>query len=171
MLCTGHRLAALIFYVYSETSYTKHCGCRYTVTADLGQAHLVLGKLTKSNGLTDAEATAVREIFPSAKLEDYVVYSRVLISGVLYTSTSYKRHTATNDHTLCLKQRLQKLFGSALKYLSFCTHNCTACSIFCTHVVIVHSHSILPCVISTDTITRATAQHIHCICSQPRLVI
>lgn len=137
--------------------------CRYSVTADLGQAHLVLGKLTKSSGLMAAEVSVVQETFPSAKLEDSIVYSRVLISGVMYTSTSYKRSTTTNDHTLCLKQERQKLFGSALKYLSFCTHSCTACSKFCTHVVIINNHPIVPSLISTDTITGATAQHIHCI--------
>ena len=142
-------------------------GYRYTVTADIGQAHLVLGKLATSNELVEAEATAVRDAFPCANLEDCIVYSRILISGVMHTSTSYKRSTTTNDHTVCLKQGQQKLFGSALKYLSFCTSNCAKCSTFCTHVIIVNNYSVIPYLISSDTITGATAQHIHCI-SHPR---
>ena len=134
---------------------------RYTVTADVGQGHLVLGKLATSNELVEAETTAVRDAFPGANLEDCIVYGRILISGVMYTSTSYKRSTSTNDHTVCLKQGQQKLFGSALKYLSFCAYNCTKCPTFCNHVIIVNNYSVIPYLISSDTITGATAQHIH----------
>lgn len=101
----------------------------------------------------------------SAKLEECIVYNHVLISEVMYMTTSYKHPTTTNDHTVCLKQmkqKQQKSFGSALKQLSFCT-DCTFCSALCTHVVVVNIHPILPCQISTDTITGATAQHINCI--------
>ena len=138
-------------------------GYRYTITADVGQAHLVLGKVATSKELVEAETTAVRDAFPYANLETCSVYGRILIPGVMYTSTSYKRSTTTNDHTICLKVGEQKLFGSAVKYLSLCTYNCTKCSKYCTHVIIVKTYSVIPFLISSDTITGATAQHIHCI--------
>ena len=138
-------------------------GSRYAITSDIGQGHLVLGKLVNSNELVEAEATAVCDAFPRANLANCVLYSRVLISGIIYTSTSYKRSTTTNDHTVCLKEGQQKLFGSALKYLSFCNYNCTKCPTFCTHVIVVNTYSVSPYCISNDTITGATAQHINCI--------
>ena len=38
-------------------------GYRYTVSNDIGQAHLVLGKVPTSNELVEAEATAICDAF------------------------------------------------------------------------------------------------------------
>ena len=98
---------------------------RYTVTADVGQGHLVLGKLATSKELVEAEAKAVRDAFPCGNLEDCIVYSRILISGVMYTSTSYKRSTSTNDHTCPLEARTAEVVWvrtevSQFLYLQLC---------------------------------------------------
>ena len=84
-------------------------GCRYRVTANAGQGHLVLEKTSKLSELEDAEVVAIRGTFPSANLKDCIVYNRVLISGVMYTSTSYKRPITTIDHIVCWKDRRNHL--------------------------------------------------------------
>ena len=100
-------------------------GYRYAITFDVRQGHLVLGKVVNSNELVEARATVVCDAFTSANLANSVLYSRILISGIIYTSTLYKRFTTTNDHIVRLKEGQQKLFESALKYVNFCKYNCT----------------------------------------------
>lgn len=62
----------------------------------------------------------------------------IVISGSLYTSTSYKRSTTKCDYLLCLGAT--KTIGSAQKYISFCLNDCS-CSVYCHHVVIVKLHN------------------------------
>lgn len=102
-------------------------------------------------------------ILPDANLDHSRVYYRVMIDGVLYTSTSYQRHTKTNDHVLCFTEGEETLIGSARKYLSMCSTSCTTCSSPCNHVVIAELFPVHPCPLITDTITGATARHILCV--------
>lgn len=127
--------------------------CRYRITSDLGQGHLVLGKLVfSSNGLTDLEATAIQNTFPTANLNRCIIYNRALINGTLYASTSYKRSTSKCDYLLCVVNNagISKTVGSAIKYVSFCLDACS-CSKYCQHIVIVKVHT-----------SNSTARYIHC---------
>ena len=134
---------------------------RYSVTVDAGNGHLILGKISRGCDLSDVEEAAVFKQFPSANLKDCMVYNRILISGVIYTATSYRRSSTTNDHLVCIKHGSNKAIGSAVKYLSFCTKECLSCSKCCYHIILVDIHHILQSNLSTDTITKATARHVH----------
>lgn len=91
------------------------------------------------------------------------LYHRVIISGILYTSSAYTRSKIKNDSVLCFKKEGQKHFGRAKSYVSFCTNECLGCTEPCKHMVIVTAYGILPVNIGTDEITGATAQHVHCV--------
>ena len=96
-----------------------------------GQDHLVLGKVSKTTQLCDAEVTKVHQLCPAATLEDALIYHNVWLSGVVYTYLSHW-HRFTNDYTLLLKDSTN---GKAVKYLSICSFSCTT---FDTHRVLVH---------------------------------
>lgn len=132
--------------------------CRYSITVNAGQGHLVLGRVTEPSEVTDPELMEVRKLCPSAMLEGALVYHRVMVSGVVYSNESYRRSATTNDYTLCLQDGTQKTIGTALKYMSFCSKDCKSCTAFCQHVVLVNLH---------DIITH-TARHIHSIANHAR---
>lgn len=114
------------------------CAYRYSVTANAGQGHLVLGKVSQPTQLSNAEVTAVHQLCPSATLEGALtyIYNRVLVSGVVYTNLSY-RQSSTNDYTLLLKDGT---IAKAVKYLSFCSSSCKTPD---THLVLVYPHKLL----------------------------
>ena len=123
--------------------------CRYSVTLDAGQGHLLLGKVSGSTELSDGEVAAVKHLCPSATLEGALVYFRVLVSGVVYTNQSY-RQSSTNDYTLAFNDNT---IGKAVKYLSLCSSSCMRT--YTAHIVLVnvcqihsntrHIHRILDC--------------------------
>lgn len=134
---------------------------RYCVTLDFGRIS-VIGKTFSSSCLLPEEVAAVIHHLPSSKLDDAVVYNRVLCHGVFYTSRAYERQVKQNDHILCFKAgSSQKEFGDATHYVSTCTANCT-CSKPCQHLVVVNRLNInQQCNLSRDSVTGATAQHVH----------
>ena len=132
--------------------------CRYSITVNAGEGHLVLGRVAQTSELTDPEQVEIHKLCPSAVLKNALVYHRVMVSGVVYTNESYRRSATTNDYTLCFQDGTQKTIGTALKYLSFCSNNCKSCIAFCQHVVLVNLH---------DIITH-TARHIHSITNHTR---
>ena len=136
--------------------------CRYQVTSSMGHGHLILGKLSNSTALTSEEIASIQLAFPGANLDQGTVYHRMMIDGVLYTSTNYQRHTTTNDYVLCFSKANEKHFGFARKYFSMCNTTCT-CSSPCIHIVIVDSLKVRPCRFVMDTVAGATARHIHSI--------
>ena len=53
-----------------------------------------------------------------------ILYGRVLLSGVLYTSALYHRSEVTNDSVVCLRSAE---IGTIQKFLSCCKKGCTEC--------------------------------------------
>lgn len=76
--------------------------CRYSITADIGDGHLVLGRKFSFSHLKEDDISAVLSIYPTADLLGCIVYQRLLISGVLYTSAAYSRSQIKCDYLLCV---------------------------------------------------------------------
>ena len=129
----------------------------------MGDGHLVLGKILDESMLTTSDLEAIQEICSSINQSTVKLYHRVLISGTVYTTSSYMRSKFRKDDILCLKRNDQKYFGSAKQYISFCASNCTECLKPCQHVAIVSHFIEIPTNISTDNLTGATLKHIHCV--------
>ena len=112
----------------------------------------------KSNVLNQQELAKLMESYPSfSSTSKCVVYSRVLLSGVLYSSASYKRSGVTDDSVVCLEHGE---IGTVQSYVSFCKEVCSCNpSKFCTHVIIVCLHPHQPIGID-DQATGATAKHV-----------
>jgi hypothetical protein len=143
--------------------------CRYKVTADLGQGHLVLGKLSSSADLTMEEIASVKQLLQEANLKKGTLYHRVMINGIVYTSTNYHQFTkAMNDHIFTIVEGNVKFVASAQKYVSVCKVDCVNCSSPCQHIMIVKVLPILEYQIITETITGTTTQHHHRICQDSR---
>ena len=139
--------------------------CRYKVTATLQGGHLVVGRLSNFTDLNDEEIELIQGALPDAKLDHCIVYYRVLVNGVIYTSSCYQRHTTTNDYVLCVGNKDELSFGYARKYLSTCKTTCTSCCSPCNNIVIVDMFQVVPCDFVTDTSSGATARHIHSVAS------
>lgn len=139
------------------TQYT----CRYHVTANLGQGHLVLGKVCSTAELTADEEAAIADVLSEANIKQGKLYHRVLINRVLYTSSSYHRCLSATDNVFCFVEGAMKFIGCAQKYVSVCSMNCNDCSAPCHHFAIVESLQILECQIVTDTISGSTTEHHH----------
>ena len=131
----------------------------------MGCGHSALGKLSKSDQLSDNEVAAVYDSFPFANLSGAIVCSRVLLAGIVYSSADYVRAVRTNDYTLAFQtgDQKSKSFGFAKKYISFCRVDCSSCTQFCHHAVIVASHQLHDIQLGCDSITGATARQIHVI--------
>ena len=108
---------------------------------DVGQGHLVLGKVARE--LSAEETALIKQLHPSADLDNAVTYNRVLLSGVVYTCSLYRRGTTTNDSVICFMDGSGMTIGMAEKYVSFCSTTCRNCKNQCTHVVVVKHHSII----------------------------
>lgn len=81
--------------------------CRYSVTCNASQKHLVLGKLTS---LTQDQTSAILSLNSNAVLENVLVYDQLLLSVILYT-------TSTKDSIICFNDSIY----SEVKFISFCT--------------------------------------------------
>ena len=123
----------------------------------------MIGKTQNSTHLSDEEVTSIKVKLPHVDLDSSIIYNRVMVNGVIYSSTSYHRQNVTNDHVFCFRDRENKCIGSARKYLSVCNINCTSCSLPCSNLVIADVLKILPAQFIVDTISGATARHIHCV--------
>lgn len=124
-------------------------GQRYSITSDLGQSHLVLGKISNLSSLLPDELAL---LLSNCAIQQSTakVYHRVLISGILHTTTSYLRSKVKSDCVLCFRQNGERIFGNAKHYLSYCTTSCTDCMKPCMHSVIVMCYQILPLDFRTD---------------------
>ena len=122
---------------------------------NLGPDQLVIGKIYKSTDLSGEELAIISERFPSINLSRCISYNRLLISGVLYTSTSYTLATTKCDYLISFKVGSSRAIASVEKYLSFCYESCQKCSDFsyCQHIVLAKHHRIL----------HTIGHHIHCI--------
>ena len=131
---------------------------RYSITCELNQGHLVLGKVTNISVVPSTEKALLEEYdidYSTAKC-----YHRTLVSGVLYTSASYKRSQVKNDSILYFRRNNHPVFGIAQHYISFCNTSCTRCTRLCKSLVIMLVYNILPDKIDTDRLTGATAVQI-----------
>lgn len=111
--------------------------CRYSVTCDLGQSHHVLGKISSLPSLPSDELLALDHEQLNIQQSSAILYHRMIIAGILYTTASYKRSKVKADRVLCLKRNEQKFFGVAKHYASFCTTDCNGCLKPCKHIVFV----------------------------------
>ena len=156
----GHKYANL----HSNMGYLKISFIRrYSVTCDLGQGHLILGKITEPSLLTSVDLVAIQGICSSFNQQTAKLYHRVLISGMVYTTSNYVRSKIRKDNILCFNRNGQKIFGSAKQYVSFCTNQCTQCLQPCQHIVLINIFAEIQTNISEDTLTGATAKQVHCV--------
>ena len=131
---------------------------RYKITADVGERHKVLGKIMKYSVLTTTELDKLTSDVPDVDMSKCVVYGRVLISGVVYTSAIYHRSEVTNDSIV----RLQSAeVGTIQKFVSCCKKDCTSCgeNTYCDHYIIASIHPSFPFGLADQT-AESTAQHI-----------
>ena len=136
-----------------------HANYRYNIAANLGQDHFIIGKnIVDSAALSDDEISLIRSAVPNADFNRCVEYYRLLKDGVIFTSTSYQRQTATYDHVLYFSGAE---IGFAVKYFSVCCIDCLSCPSPCNHLVIAEVLHTQPCRFTSDIVSGATAQHIH----------
>ena len=136
---------------------------RYSVTCDLGQGHLILGKIIEPSVLTSVDLVAIQGICSNLDQQTAKIYHRALISGIVYTTANYARSKVRKDNILCFDRSGQKIFGNAQQYVSFCTNQCTQCPQPCKHVVLIHQFTEIQTNISDDTLTGATGKQVHCV--------
>ena len=129
---------------------------RYSITRDLNQSHLVLGKMGNLTSLQPDELA----ILSGYDMEQSTakIYHRVLISGILYTTSSYLRAKVKSDCVLSFKRNGEWTFGIVKHYLSFCNTTCADCMKPCKHCVIITPYKILPLGFRPDG---TTIEHIH----------
>ena len=106
--------------------------------------------------LTENELHKLTDL-PSIDIGKSTVYSRVILSGVLYSSALYHRSETTNDSVISIRRIGTTEIGTIQKFISCCTKDCTSCGVqsFCRHFTIVSTNQIHP----FDQ-TSETAQHI-----------
>ena len=133
---------------------------RYSVTCDLGEGHLALGKVSNSSILS-GEVTAIQE-FVHIHLTTARVYHRLLKSGTVYSTSMYARSKIRCDSIFCFKRDGCKEFGIAKHYVSFCTVCCISGvgSHPCQHIDVVTPFEEINW---QNDIIEATARHIHCV--------
>ena len=76
--------------------------CRYSITEAIGKSHLILGKISEPSVLTPDDIAAIQERTSFCQ-QTAKLYHRVIISGTMYTSSSYTRPKITNDSILSFK--------------------------------------------------------------------
>ena len=133
--------------------------CRYAITSNLGCNHLIVGKKLDHNSLSEQDVIAIKQLLPNADIKKAIVYNRVLISGIIYTTTAYNKSTLRNDSIVCLCEDNERIFGIAKQYVSFANED----SVSDEHVVLIYGLEILSDSIGTDVITGATARHLRCV--------
>ena len=87
--------------------------CRYTITDDAGNGHLVLGKSGKYEQLSSEEKEALSHVFSDDGCS-VIVYHRLLLHGVVYTNSSYKQSSTSN----CTLAFVDDKIEMAMKYVS-----------------------------------------------------
>ena len=114
--------------------------------------------MKSSNVLTGEELAKLTECVNVGKC---AVYSRLMLSGVLYSSAQYNRSGITNDSIISLTQYGKTMIGTTQKFVSCCNNDCVSCtaSTYCSHFVVVATHPTFPFGI-TDEATNSTAQHV-----------
>ena len=128
----------------------------------------MIGKTLTSSDFTNEEVTLIELKQPDVKLDSSIVYYRLVLNGVMYSSTSYRRQSITNDSVLYFCDGESKYIGSARKYLSVCKTDCTSCCSPCSNLIIADTFEIIPVDFIEDTISGASARQIHCINDQSR---
>ena len=89
------------------------------------------------------------------------LYHRIMINGVLYTSSGHHRSLNASDNVFCFVDDGGKLVGCVLKFVSICKSDCTDCFLPCQHMAIVESPEVCESHIVTNTISGATTKHHH----------
>ena len=123
-LDTGHRYyVTLLQCMWHRQPYMPLY--RYKITADVGEGHKLLGKVMKYSVLTTTELDKLPSNVPDVDVSKCIVYGRVLLSGVVYTSSIYHRSEVTNDSMVRLKSTE---IGTIQKFMSCCRKDCTSCN-------------------------------------------
>ena len=60
----------------------------------------MIGKTLTSSDFTNEEVTLIELKQPDVKLDSSIVYYRLVLNGVMYSSTSYRRQSCT-PNSLC----------------------------------------------------------------------
>ncbi len=89
------------------------------------------------------------------------VHARLLVSGVLYSSSLYTRSGITDDSVVTFLFKGKLTVGVIRKFVSCCDESCNGCAdaTFCSHYMVVDTYPILPFGIE-DSITNAEATHV-----------
>ncbi len=135
----------VVYCIFSINFYHHfQCFYRYHVSLELCSGHLVVGKYNSFSRLAADEITSIRNLLPLAVFNPKtVVYDRVLINGIMYSTINYLRLANSSDHIFSLVAEEQTLIGSARKFVSLCDSSCVSCLQPCKHIVIVESLPLL----------------------------
>lgn len=133
---------------------------KYHIAGKLVDKIFIVGKMNHSSmELQSDEVGAVIDTYRNADFEGSVVHKRLLIHGVLFSSTLYQRQSSTScDYVMCFDDGQ---IGFVTKYMSFCLTDCS-CSSGCTHIAIAQVFLSAPHHLINDPLTGATAMHVHC---------
>lgn len=82
MLTTGHRYVTLEQYLWYRLAFKS---CRYKITEDIGEGHKVLGKVMQCSLFSTNEVDKLQSYMADMDVRKCAVYSRVILSEVLYT--------------------------------------------------------------------------------------
>ena len=95
----------------------------------------------------------------------YASLYRVLVSGQVFSSIGYGHGTKTNDYTLCYAEspNSTRMYGLAVKYVSYCTKQCPPNHSYCHHSILIRPlHPVSePFVINEEAGT--SARHIQAV--------
>ena len=77
------------------------------------------------------------------QLGSALAYGRLLLNGIIYTNSNYRPDALKCDAMICFSGNF---IGEALKFVSYCTSNCTCFGNDqkCHHVVIVRQLMTMP---------------------------
>jgi hypothetical protein len=102
----------------------------------------VLGKVMQCSLLSTSDLDKLKSYVTDMDDNKCVVYGRVVLLGVLYTSGLYHRSEVTNDSVVRLRTAE---IGTVQKFVSCCQSGCTcSANAFCGHYIIVSVHPSLP---------------------------
>lgn len=100
----------------------------------------MLGKVNKKDPVSADMAAVVLRLQPNAQFNGALSYNRLLLNGIVYSSSSYKRTSCTDDSILIFED---DSVGQATAYISCSGRNCddVSCTEKCYHIVVVNLYN------------------------------
>lgn len=135
---------------------------RFSVAGKLVDDIFVIGQKIPQSvvQLSEDDKQAIVSAYPNAKFDRLMMmHKRLLIHGVLFSSLEYQRQMTTCDYVMIFND---DHVGFITKYLSFCTVDCSSCSLPCQHVAVTKVFQSIQRKLIDDQLTGATATQFHC---------